>query len=281
MKKLLISPLLLIFVTMTIYACSADKREPPGKEVQNGLQLSDLYIKIASNGKTTGFRLFDTKAAQQFYNQLPLDLELTNFRDAQWMFYPPEKLEVTDAEAYNSGKKGELSYYQPWGDVFMLYKDFYAGDGMHRLGIPVDGINEIKGMQGNVRIEKSHNSNENPENMKLKLTIGNSVLTATLVKNSSTQALKALLAKSDLTIEMRDYGDMEKVGILGTSLPTNDERIATIPGDLILYQGNSFVIYYAPNTWSFTRLGKIDNITQQELLSALGKGNVTVTMSIK
>jgi hypothetical protein len=113
----------------------------------------------------------------------------------------------------------------------------------------------------------------------MKIIIGNRELTATLVQNSSTEALKELLRAGPVTINMRDYGNMEKVGSFGRSLPTNDERITTEPGDLILYQGNSLVIYYAPNTWSFTRLGKINGVTQAELINILGEGNVTVTLS--
>jgi hypothetical protein len=112
----------------------------------------------------------------------------------------------------------------------------------------------------------------------MKITIGNRELTATLVQNSSTEALKELLKAGPITIQMRDYGNMEKVGGLGRDLPTNDERITTEPGDLILYQGNSFVIYYAPNTWSFTRLGKINNVTREELKRILGAGDVTVIL---
>ncbi|WP_052260621.1 cyclophilin-like fold protein [Photobacterium gaetbulicola] len=70
------------------------------------------------------------------------------------MFYPPEKLKVTAKESYHDGKKGELSYYAPWGDVFMLYKDFYASDHMHRLGVVIDGIDNIAPMSGTVVIER-------------------------------------------------------------------------------------------------------------------------------
>ena len=79
---------------------------------------------------------------------------------------------------------------------------------------------------------------------------------------------------------MNDYGNMEKVGSLGQNFPRNDESITTEVGDIILYQGNSLVIYYAPNSWSFTRLGKINNISQKELKDILGKGDVTVTLSL-
>jgi len=116
---------------------------------------------------------------------------------------------------------------------------------------------------------------------KIKLTVnGQTTLTATLVDNSSAAALIELLKKNPLTIEMRDYGNMEKVGAIGTTLPRNDEQITTSPGDIILYQGNALVIYYAPNSWNFARLGKIDNITQNELKAVLGEGNVTVTLAL-
>jgi hypothetical protein len=114
----------------------------------------------------------------------------------------------------------------------------------------------------------------------MKIIVGNRELTATLAQNSSTEALKELLKAGPLTIDMRDYGNMEKVGGLGKDLPANDERITTAPGDLILYQGNALVIYYAPNTWTFTRLGKINDVTGEELKTILGKGNVTVTLSL-
>lgn len=79
---------------------------------------------------------------------------------------------------------------------------------------------------------------------------------------------------------MEDYGDMEKTGSIGHELPTNDRETTTEAGDLILYQGDTFVICYAPNTWDFTRLGKIKNVSRTELKKVLGEGEVTVTLSL-
>lgn len=114
----------------------------------------------------------------------------------------------------------------------------------------------------------------------MKLTIGDTVLTASLADNSSTAALRELLSKAPVTIDMHDYANMEKVGPVGTSLPRNDEQLTTGPGDIILYQGNSLVIYYDKNSWSLTPIGKIDGITQAQLKELLGDGNVTVTFSL-
>ena len=112
-----------------------------------------MTVAITSQGHTATFQLYDSAAARDFHAQLPLMLPLSNFRDAQWMFYPPQKLGVTAREAYHDGKKGELSYYAPWGDVFMLYEDFYAGDEMHRLGVGLTGIERIADMSGDAIIQ--------------------------------------------------------------------------------------------------------------------------------
>jgi hypothetical protein len=116
---------------------------------------------------------------------------------------------------------------------------------------------------------------------KMNIQIGDTVLTATLVDNSSVKALREALQEAPITVNMEDYGNMEKVGSLGQNFPRNDEQITTEAGDIILYQGSALVIYYAPNSWSFTRLGKIDNVTAKELKTILGDGDVTVTLSLK
>ena len=90
-----------------------------------------------------------------------------------------------------------------------------------------------------------------------------------------------LLSQGAVTIHMTDYGNMEKVGPLPAALPRNDEPTDTRAGDLILYQGRNFVIYYDTNSWNFTRLGKIDNISSGAMLkSILGNGDADVTLSI-
>ena len=115
---------------------------------------------------------------------------------------------------------------------------------------------------------------------KIHITAGDTTFTVALAGNSSAEALKELLSGGPLTIHMSDYANMEKVGPIGTSLPRNDEQIVTEAGDIILYQGNSLVIYYDTNTWNFTRIGKIEGVTKEQLLAALGTGDVTVTITL-
>lgn len=120
--------------------------------------------------------------------------------------------------------------------------------------------------------------------MKIKIDIksesGKHTLTATLNDNSSSRALAEILRKGGVSIEMHDYGNFEKVGPLPAPLPRNDARITTEPGDIILYQGNQITIYYDANSWNFTRLGRIDGVSQAELKGILGGGNVKAEFSL-
>ena len=135
-----------------------------------------------------------------------------------------------------------------------------------------------------VQTKQNKSDNQNKTKMEsntIKLTLeGGKTFTAILADNSSAKALQELLAKNNVTVKMEDYGNMEKVGPLGTNLPRNDRPTTTGPGDIILYQGKYLVIYYATNSWNFTRLGKIDSVSGSELKSALGEGDVTVALSL-
>ncbi|MDE6425633.1 MAG: hypothetical protein K2K89_05810 [Ruminococcus sp.] len=119
------------------------------------------------------------------------------------------------------------------------------------------------------------------ENMKLNIEVNGHILTATLADNPSAKALAEMLEIEPLTITLDNYSNFEKVGALPQSLPKNDENITAEAGDIVLYQGNQLVLFYDSNRWSYTRLGKVDNTTQEELKKILGDESVTVTLSVK
>lgn len=126
--------------------------------------------------------------------------------------------------------------------------------------------------------EKVENTQE--ENKMIFAYVGDKVLQIEPESNSSAEAFITLLEEGDIIVSMSDYGGFEKVGSLGTSLPTNDESITTEPGDVILYQGNQITIYYDTNTWNFTRLGRVKDLSQDELMAVLGQGTVEVRFSL-
>ncbi len=117
------------------------------------------------------------------------------------------------------------------------------------------------------------------ETRTMKVQIGSSVFTATLEDNEAVSALVEMLEASPIVLEMADYSGFEKVGALGTALPASDTQITTQPGDIILYNRDQIVLFYGSNSWSYTRLGQIDDLTGWE--AALGSGDVTVVLSLE
>ena len=144
----------------------------------------------------------------------------------------------------------------------------------------VQSSSAIERQAGSSQLSAAEEVQEETE-MKMKLEIAGETFTATLENNSSVEALRELLAQGPLTLEMEDYAGMEKGADLGTTLPQNNRQMNTQPGDIILYQGRTLVIYYDTNSWSLTPIGKIDGVSAEELRQALGSGDVTVTISVE
>ena len=118
---------------------------------------------------------------------------------------------------------------------------------------------------------------ENEVNMRIE--IGNHILTVRLADNESTAALKALLANGPVTLPASNYGGFEKVCPLGTRLSSQDEYTVAQPGDVMLYAGSNIVLFHGSNSWEYTRLGWIDEMTN---LSDILSGNENeITLSLE
>lgn len=126
--------------------------------------------------------------------------------------------------------------------------------------------------------EPVETSTEEETEMKMNVEVGGESFTATLENNSAAAALADMLRSEPLTIEMSDYAGFEKVGSLGTRLPASNVQTTTSSGDIVLYNGSQIVIFYGSNSWSYTRLGRIDDL--DGWADALGSGDVTVTFSL-
>lgn len=114
---------------------------------------------------------------------------------------------------------------------------------------------------------------------KMKIKIGTSTFTATLYGNATATAFKSLLP---MTVNMVELNRNEKYVDLPRNLPTNASNPGTIQtGDLMLYGSSTLVLFYKtfPTSYSYTRLGRIDDVTG--LAAAVGSGNVTVIFELE
>lgn len=158
-------------------------------------------------------------------------------------------------------------------------------DESENVAKPMEDANEAESVQETERNEMDttetniqNNMEENKvENMNVQ--VGDMVFSATLEENEAVSALVEMMRESPVVIQMSDYSGFEKVGSLGIRLPASNSQTTTQAGDIVLYNGNQIVIFYGSNSWSYTRLGHIDDLTGWE--DALGSGDVTVIFSLE
>ena len=117
--------------------------------------------------------------------------------------------------------------------------------------------------------------------MEITIDVNGNKLTAALADSTAAKELAEKLKAEPVTVTLNEYGGFEKVGDLPWSLTKSDKQVSTEPGDIMLYQGDQMTIFYNSNSWSYTKLGSIENTTQEELESLFGEGDITVTLSLK
>ena len=113
----------------------------------------------------------------------------------------------------------------------------------------------------------------------MKVQIDGHTFYAALGNNNATAELVQMMKNQPIVISLSDYSGFEKVGSLGTTLSGSNSQMTTQAGDIVLYNNSQIVIFYGSNSWSYTKLGHVDDLTGWE--EALGSGDVTVTFSIE
>ena len=145
--------------------------------------------------------------------------------------------------------------------------------GKHKVVINIKSTSKVKSAVLKSYIRTIARSNV------INLKVNNHVLKVKLEDNSAAKALMNKLKNGDVTIHAEDYGGFEKVGDLGFSLPRSDKYITTSAGDIVLYDGDEISLFYNSNSWSYTKLGKVQNI--KDLKKILGTGDVKLVLSLK
>lgn len=122
---------------------------------------------------------------------------------------------------------------------------------------------------------------EDEMDMNINLQIWDKTFDVVLEDNIATKALTEKLHEWDVVVNAHEYWWFEKVGNLGFDLPRADKQITTEPGDLVLYQWNQVSLFYNSNSWSYTKLWKVQINSKKDLEKILWNWDVTLTFSLK
>ena len=155
-----------------------------------------------------------------------------------------------------------------------------------KKSVPDTGIERVSAQTqqadlGGLQSKSEQMAKGTSEVTEMKLIIDGTEVSVDWENNESVDALRELVAAGGLEISMSMYGGFEQVGSIGQSIPRNDKQTTTKAGDIVLYSGNQIVVFYGSNSWTYTRLGRITEKTEEELAELLGNGDVIIMFEMK
>jgi hypothetical protein len=106
-------------------------------------EAKTMKIRLTINGHATLATLDDNATARDFLSLLPLTLALEDYAATEKIAYPPRKLSTQGAPAGIDPDIGDITYYAPWGNLALFYKDFGYSTGLIRLGRFDAGVEAI------------------------------------------------------------------------------------------------------------------------------------------
>ena len=115
----------------------------------------------------------------------------------------------------------------------------------------------------------------------LMLSIDGTPVTVLWEDNETVSELHTVVQNGAIEVSASRYGGFEQVGSLPQSFSRSDAQMTTQPGDIVLYSGNQLVIFFGSNSWSYTRLGHIEDLSADELTSLLDRDTVSIGVSAK
>lgn len=115
------------------------------------------------------------------------------------------------------------------------------------------------------------------EEVVMKLYINDQEVPVQWENEQAVQELNQQVQINDIAVELSKYSNNEQVGSLGRGYTTNDSYMTTSNGDIVLYCGNQIVVFYAPNTWSYTKLGRM-KLDSEQVVDLLSNEDVMLTL---
>ena len=100
----------------------------------------------------------NSKAGDDFLSLLPLSVKAEDFNSTEKIFYLSKKLNTQNEPDGINPKAGDITYYAPWGNIAIFYKNFRYSNNLIYLGKfeNVSDVEKLSNIKGNfdIRIER-------------------------------------------------------------------------------------------------------------------------------
>ena len=95
--------------------------------------------------------LIDSATTRDFISLLPLTLTLKDYAGTEKISDLPKRLSTEGAPSGSDPSVGDITYYAPWGNLAIFYRDFGYSSGLVILGKIDSGI-EAFNVPGSVKV---------------------------------------------------------------------------------------------------------------------------------
>lgn len=115
-----------------------------------------MKIKLSQQDIVIEIELEDNPTSRELFDQLPLKVDIEDYASNEKIFYPPQKLSTAGALVGYEPCEGDITYYSPWGNVAIFYKDYSFSNGLIKMGRISSGLDHLKSLNDSeVLIEKT------------------------------------------------------------------------------------------------------------------------------
>jgi hypothetical protein len=143
---------LALFLTFTLTACGVNTNG--GKMVINN--STDVKIKLIFNNEEVTVKMDANPTSRDFIKRLPITLTFEDYAGTEKISRLEKRLSTESAPSGIDPSVGDFTYYSPWGNLAIFYKDFDYANGLVRLGHIESGVEKLSKISGNftVKIEQ-------------------------------------------------------------------------------------------------------------------------------
>ena len=106
-------------------------------------RTESMNIKMTIAGQIITATLEESHSARDFFAMLPLTLPLEDYAGTEKIAYLPRKLTTQDAPKGIDPDAGDITYYAPWGNLAIFYRDFGYSTGLIKLGRIESGLTHL------------------------------------------------------------------------------------------------------------------------------------------
>ncbi len=229
-----------------------ETRQPDnsGNDTEERTSITLTVGKTALNGY-----LNNTRTARDLISRLPVTLNL-NRGSHDYCGEITPALPYDEDDIQNGWKNGDLAFWTAGNDFVLFYNEeenSSSTGNIVNIGSVTSNINLVRSLGDNINVtvalaeqENDNNQNENDMVTRMKIIVGNHILTATLEDNATAQAFAA---KLPITLPMMDLYGREMCYRFPDALPADGARTRGYEvGEIVYYPPmHSFVIMYAQN----------------------------------